>query len=140
MNRTISALMAGCLFGLGLIVSEMVNPKRVQGFLDVTGRWDATLLFVMGGALVVTGIGYKLVFSLRKPLFASTFLVPTSRAIDTRLVFGGILFGTGWGLSGLCPGPAVVALSTLNTDVVVFVIAMIMGMKIFELSEKKFNH
>jgi len=133
MNRTVSALLAGFLFGLGLILSEMVNPKRVQGFLDITGSWDPTLAFVMGGALVVTSIGYKLIFARGRPMFESIFSVPTNRIIDKRLVLGGVLFGAGWGLSGLCPGPAVVALSTFNMDVVVFVISMIIGMKTFEL-------
>lgn len=132
MNSTLSALLAGAIFGLGLILSEMVNPKRVQGFLDITGNWDPTLLFVMGGALLVTGVGYKLIFARGKPLFAQTFAVPTKRMIDRRLIIGAILFGMGWGLSGLCPGPAIVGLSTFNTDVVIFVVAMIAGMKLFE--------
>lgn len=136
MKSPLSALLAGMIFGVGLILSEMVNPKRVQGFLDVTGNWDPTLAFVIGGALLVTGIGYKMTFSRNKPLFASTFSVPTNRVIDTRLIVGAVLFGSGWGLSGLCPGPAIVGLSTFNIDIMAFVLSMIVGMKIFEFVEK----
>ena len=132
MKGILSSLLAGMLFGLGLIVSEMVNPKRVQGFLDISGHWDPTLLFVMLGALVVTGIGYKMILSRSKPFFESAFSVPTNRTIDTRLIVGAALFGAGWGLSGLCPGPAIVGLSTVNSDILVFVVAMIVGMKTFE--------
>ena len=132
MKSTLASLLAGMLFGLGLIVSEMVNPRRVQGFLDVSGDWDPTLLFVMAGALVVTGLGYKVILARSKPLFEDAFPLPTNRIIDFRLILGAALFGVGWGLSGLCPGPAIVDLSTFNVDVVVFVIAMIIGMKTFE--------
>ena len=132
MKITLSALLAGLIFGFGLIVSEMVNPRRVVGFLDITGNWDPTLAFVMIGALLVVTIGYRLVFARSKPLFESAFAVPTNRLIDSKLVLGAILFGMGWGLSGLCPGPAIVGLSTFNTGVVTFVISMIVGMKAFE--------
>jgi uncharacterized membrane protein YedE/YeeE len=137
MKRTLSAFVAGAIFGTGLIISEMVNPKRVKGFLDVSGNWDPTLVFVMAGAFLVTGIGYKLVFFRSKPLFESSFSVPTKRVIDARLVIGAILFGMGWGLGGLCPGPAIVSAATLNPNVVIFVVAMIAGMKLFEKLDKK---
>ncbi|MBQ0712372.1 MAG: YeeE/YedE family protein [Porticoccus sp.] len=137
MKRTLSAFVAGAIFGTGLIISEMVNPKRVKGFLDVSGNWDPTLVFVMAGAFLVTGIGYKLVFFRSKPLFESSFSVPTKRVIDARLVIGAILFGMGWGLGGLCPGPAIVSAATLNPNVVIFVVAMIVGMKLFEKLDKK---
>jgi uncharacterized membrane protein YedE/YeeE len=133
----VSAFASGTLFGIGLIVSEMVNPRRVQGFLDVSGDWDPTLVFVMAGALLVTTIGYKFVFSRQKPLFERSFSLPTNRVIDARLIIGAILFGVGWGLSGLCPGPAVVSLVTLKPNIIIFIVAMIVGMKLFEVLNKK---
>ena len=132
-KSTASALLAGLIFGGGLILSEMVNPARVLGFLDVSGRWDPTLAFVMGGALAVAGIGYRLAFLRGRPLFSGVFSVPANRVIDIRLVAGAVLFGIGWGLAGLCPGPAIVGLSTLNSDIIVFVLAMVAGIKLFEL-------
>ena len=137
MRSLLSALVAGLIFGAGLILSEMVNPRRVQGFLDITGNWDPTLAFVMGGALLVTGIGYKLLFSRGKPFFEASFSVPTNRVIDAKLIIGAALFGVGWGLSGLCPGPAIVGASTFNQEILVFVAAMVAGMKGFELFERK---
>ncbi len=137
MKSTLSAFLSGTLFGLGLIVSEMVNPKRVQGFLDLFGDWDPTLVFVMVGAFLVTAIGYKLVLSRQKPIFALSFSVPTNRDIDTRLIIGAILFGIGWGLSGLCPGPAIVSIATFNPSIFIFVAAMIVGMKLFEVFNNK---
>ena len=137
MKSTLSALVAGLIFGAGGRLSEMVNPRRVQGFLDVTGNWDPTLVFVMGGALLVTGVGYKIIFSREKPLFSATFYVPTNRVIDAKLIIGAVLFGAGWGLSGFCPGPAIVGASTFNKDILVFMAALIVGMKAFEFVEKK---
>lgn len=137
MKSTLSAFAAGLIFGVGLIISEMVNPKRVQGFLDIGGSWDPTLAFVMGGALLVTGVGYKVLFSRGKPIFETSFTLPTNRVIDAKLVVGAVLFGVGWGLSGLCPGPAIVGASTLNQDILVFLAALVVGMKAFELVEKK---
>lgn len=110
MGRLVSALLAGVIFGLGLTVSEMVNPAKVIAFLDVLGNWDPSLAFVMGSALVVTAIGYRLVWLLARPVFAPTFQVPGSRHVDGRLATGAVLFGIGWGLVGLCPGPAIAAL------------------------------
>ena len=127
MKNTVSAFASGAIFGIGLIVSEMVNPRRVQGFLDISGNWDPTLVFVMAGALLVTTIGYKFVLSRQKPLFESSFSIPTNRIID----------GVGWGLSGLCPGPAIVSLATLKPNIVIFIVAMIVGMKLFETLDKK---
>ena len=136
MKSTLSALTAGLIFGVGLIVSEMANPKRVQGFLDISGYWDPTLAFVMGGALLVTGVGYKILFSRKKPLFEASFSVPTNRVIDAKLVIGAVLFGVGWGLSGLCPGPAIVSASTLNQEILVFLVALVVGNKFFDFVEK----
>ena len=133
MKSTVSAFIGGSLFALGLILSEMVNPQRVRDFLDVTGNWDPRLIFVMIGAIVIVSIGYKLIFRRDKPLFENVFNVPTNTEIDKRVLMGAVLFGAGWGLSGLCPGPAIVGLATFKFEIVVFVIAMIVGMKGFEL-------
>ena len=137
MKSTISAFVTGLIFGLGLILAEMVNPARVRGFLDVAGSWDPTLLFVMGGALLVAAVGYKFIFLRGHPLFATTFAVPTRREIDSRLLVGAALFGVGWGMSGLCPGPAIVGLATLDADIVIFMVAMMGGMKLLDYIEKQ---
>jgi uncharacterized membrane protein YedE/YeeE len=121
------ALITGMLFGLGLSISEMINPARVIGFLDLTGRWDATLLCVMGGALAVTVPFYPLILRRVRPLFDQQFSLPTRTAIDRPLILGAALFGIGWGLGGLCPGPALAALATGSSSVVLFVLAMISG-------------
>ena len=136
MKSTLSAFISGLVFGFGLILSEMVNPKRVQGFLDITGQWDLTLAFVMGGALLVTAIGYKVLFTKQKPLFETSFSIPGNRMLDAKLIIGAALFGVGWGLSGLCPGPALVGLATLNQDIVLFIVAMMIGMKVVVMTEK----
>lgn len=136
MRGAFLAFTAGAVFGLGLIISEMANPKRVQGFLDITGQWDPTLVFVMVGALIVTGLGYKLVLKREKPLFAQDFSIPTNKIIDRNLLIGAVLFGIGWGLSGLCPGPAVVGASTGSLSILVFIVAMTAGMRAFELTQK----
>ena len=112
MPRMIVALLAGTLFGVGLAVSGMANPQKVIGFLDVAGEWDPTLLFVMGGALLVTIPAFRLILGRPRPLLADRFALPTKSALDGRLLGGAALFGVGWGLSGLCPGPAVVAMVT----------------------------
>lgn len=127
MTIAISALLAGAIFGLGLAVSEMIDPARVIGFLDVTGQWDVTLLFVMGGALAVTVPGFPLILSRPPPLLAAQFSLPTNDKIDGPLIGGGVIFGVGWGLAGFCPGPALAALASLSPTVVSFVAAMIVG-------------
>lgn len=126
--RLLAALAAGLIFGFGLSLSGMLDPARVQGFLDVTGNWDPTLAFVLGGAVSVAGAGYALARRLPRPAFDGHFQYPTSRRIDRPLVAGATLFGIGWGLSGFCPGPAVAALSTGAPPVAVFVAAMLLGM------------
>ena len=124
-----STLIAGLLFGLGLALSEMTNPARVLGFLDVTGDWDPVLLMVMAGALLVTLPGFQwIIRSSRSPVLAEVMQLPANRHIDARLVLGACLFGIGWGLAGLCPGPAIVALVTLDPAVVIFVLSMVAGM------------
>lgn len=132
MGRNIAALLAGLIFGLGLTVSEMVNPAKVLAFLDVFGNWDPSLAFVMGGALVITAIGYRLVWTRDRPFFEDRFQVPGNRQVDTRLAIGAVLFGIGWGLVGLCPGPAISALTFGGMPVFLFLGAMAVGMSIFE--------
>jgi uncharacterized membrane protein YedE/YeeE len=127
MKIAISAFLAGAIFGLGLAVSEMIDPARVIGFLDVTGQWDATLLLVMGGALAVTVPGFPLILRRPPPLLAAQFSLPTKDKIDEPLIGGAVIFGVGWGLAGFCPGPALAALASLSPTVVSFVAAMIVG-------------
>ncbi len=132
MLRMLVNLFAGALFGLGLAVSGMVDPAKVIGFLDVTGDWDPTLAFVMGGALLVSIPAFRLIFKRRRPVLADDFELPTKKDVDARLLGGSALFGVGWGLSGFCPGPAVTALATGLTPVFAFVVAMIAGMAIYK--------
>ncbi len=121
------AFLCGLLFGLGLSVSGMSNPARVIGFLDVSGTWDPTLLFVMGAALLVTAIGYRWVMRRPAPLQAPAFQLPGNDRIDRPLLLGSLLFGVGWGLAGLCPGPAITALASGTVEAVVFLSAMLAG-------------
>ncbi|HEX9875273.1 MAG TPA: YeeE/YedE family protein [Gammaproteobacteria bacterium] len=127
MNTILAALVSGVIFGLGLCVSEMVNPRRVIGFLDVFGAWDATLLAVMAAAVTVTGIAFPLVLKRARPVLTERFVVPEKTDIDLRLITGSVLFGIGWGLAGLCPGPAIAALASLSPSILMFVAAMIGG-------------
>lgn len=131
----IAAFVCGLIFGLGLVVSGMSQPTKVLGFLDIVGRWDPTLAIVMAAALVVSGIGFALVRQGKRPVLAPQYLWPTRTDIDRRLVVGSMLFGIGWGLVGLCPGPALVNLAGLMPSVMVFVLAMAAGMVIKDLWE-----
>jgi uncharacterized membrane protein YedE/YeeE len=136
MNRNIyqfvAALASGVVFGLGLSLSGMLNPVRVQGFLDVFGDWDPSLAFVLGGAVVVAFIGVQVMKRMQHPAFDDSFHVPTSRRIDAPLVVGSALFGLGWGIGGFCPGPAVASLSVGLPQTFLFVIAMLVGMTLFD--------
>ena len=129
----ISAFTSGLLFGLGLIISQMVDPAKVLGFLDVLGNWDPSLAFVMGGAVVVSALGYAIAKRRGAPVLAPRLEIPTRRDLDPRLLGGAALFGVGWGLAGLCPGPALVALTFGPREVFAFVAAMIVGMAVFRL-------
>jgi len=133
MALIVSAFAAGLLFGLGLIVSQMVNPTKVLGFLDIFGSWDPSLALVMGGAVVVSALGYVTATRCGMPVLAPRLEIPTWRALDPRLIGGAALFGIGWGLVGLCPGPALVGLTFGPWQVLVFVAAMIVGMAVFRL-------
>jgi len=127
MALPITSFAIGVIFGLGLSVSEMINPARIIGFLDITGRWDATLLLVMTGALAVTLPGFALILRRRQPLLARQFVLPTQSRTDAPLIIGAGLFGIGWGLGGFCPGPALAGLATGSPEVLLFVAAMIAG-------------
>lgn len=127
MTRII-VFLAGLLFGAGVTVSGMVNPMKVLNFMDLFGTWDPTLAFVMGTSVAVTFIGYRIVLSRQKPVFASHFQLPASQVVDARLIGGAVLFGIGWGLTGFCPGPAVASLVFGQWPSVLFVAAMAAGM------------
>lgn len=126
--QRLAALLAGLMFGAGLALSGMVNPIKVQNFLDISGTWDPTLIFVMGAGLAVTFTGYRLVMQQPQPLFAPGFALPPTHGIDQRLVGGACLFGAGWGLTGFCPGPAIASLVFGYWPSVLFVAAMAAGM------------
>ena len=117
----------GLQFGLGLGISEMVNPARVLGFLNVLGPWDPTLAFVMLGALSVAVPGFQYARLMHKPFLAISFQVPTKKDLDGKLITGAAVFGLGWGLAGICPGPSLVALNTGQVNVGIFVVAMLAG-------------
>ena len=127
MRTLITATVSGILFGAGLALSGMMNPAKVIGFLDLFGDWDPSLAFVMAGAMIVAMIGYRIGHHRSQPAFDSTFHLPTRTAIDRPLILGAVLFGLGWGIAGLCPGPAIAALVTGSTDILIFTAAMILG-------------
>jgi uncharacterized membrane protein YedE/YeeE len=129
------AAFAGLLFGIGLMLSEMVNPARVLGFLDpFNGRWDPTLAFVMGGGLLVTLPGYALARRRPQPVCVESFSNPAATAIDGPLILGAALFGIGWGLVGLCPGPVLVNIVSLQPQALLFAAAMLAGMYLFKVT------
>ena len=121
------ALLAGALFGAGLAVSQMINPRKVQAFLDLAGDWDPSLALTMAGALLVTSVGYRLVLKRPRSLLGEAFRLPSQQLIDSRLLLGAALFGIGWGLGGYCPGPAIAALALGNLEPWLFLGAMLIG-------------
>ena len=134
--RYLPPLVSGTLFGGGLALGGMTNPARVRGFLDIFGNWDPTLAFVMGGAVIVMAIAWRIQARLAHPLFVPKFALPTRTALPPKLIGGSALFGIGWGIAGLCPGPAVAALVIEPVSAAIFVAAMIAGMGIVRLIEK----
>ncbi len=126
--RAAAALIAGLLFGIGLALSQMIDPAKVLAFLDIAGAWDPSLALVMLGALIVAAPAYALARKARGPLYGESFSLPTRRDIDRSLVLGALLFGAGWGLAGYCPGPAIASLSFGLWQPLLFVLAMIIGM------------
>ena len=128
MRNLVPSLVVGVIFGAGLALSDMVNPARVQAFLDVAGAWDPTLLFVMGAALVPSAIAYLIQHRMTRPLLGERFSIPESRTLDRQLLLGAAMFGIGWGLVGFCPGPAVAGLVLGAWQPWLFVAAMLAGM------------
>jgi len=124
----VSQYLIGVLFGLGLLVSGMSNPEKILAFLDLGGAWDPSLIFVMGGAVLVGLVAFYLAKKRTQSFFGDTLQLPTRRDIDRRLVIGSLFFGLGWGIAGFCPGPALVALGTGHAKALVFVLAMLVGM------------
>ena len=137
MRQTIAAFLCGLLFGAGLLVSQMSNPAKVFGFLDVTGAWDPTLAFVMGGAVGVFAILYRLVLRRPFPALAPGFTHPDRRDVDLPLLLGAAIFGVGWGLGGFCPGPAIVSAAFGDSRVWAFILAMIVGMAAVQMARRK---
>lgn len=137
MGKNLAGLIAGLIFGVGLTLSQMINPAKVLGFLDIFGNWDPSLAFVMGGAMAVTTLGYFWVWKRQKPVFADQFQAPTNTRIDRPLIVGAVLFGAGWGLVGLCPGPAIAGLFIGGWPLLVFLAAMLAGMAIYEAANRK---
>ncbi len=133
----ITALLSGLVFGLGLILSGMCNPAKVLGFLDLAGPWDPSLALVMGGAIGIGLLGFALTKTRRRTLLDLPMDMPKVAQIDRRLVLGSLAFGVGWGLAGYCPGPALVALGNLQRPAIVFGGAMLAGMALFELFERR---
>ena len=127
MKQKLIALLSGLLFGFGLSLSQMIDRDRVLGFLDVSGDWDLTLLFVLGGAVGVTVIAFRFVLRLPQPIFSSKFYLPTRKDIDLPLILGAAIFGIGWGIAEYCPGPGITALVLGIWNPVLFVIAFILG-------------
>ena len=134
---TFTSLLAGLVFGLGLILSGMANPAKVLGFLDISGSWDPSLGLVMAGAIAVGAVGFALARKRAVSFLGLDMELPKARLVDRRLVGGSLLFGIGWGVAGFCPGPALVALGMGESKAAVFVIAMLVGMAVFELFERK---
>ena len=135
MMRAILALVSGAIFGAGLALSGMMNPARVRGFLDLFGDWDPTLAFVMGGAMLVMAVAWIVQRRMAAPAAGSDFHLPGTALVDARLIGGAVLFGIGWGLAGLCPGPAIASLGTAFVPAAIFVAAMLAGMGLFKLTD-----
>ncbi len=135
-RRFLPPLVSGALFGAGLTLSGMTDPARVRGFLDLFGNWDPTLAFVMVGALLVMAVAWRIRARMAKPLFGEKFSLPDRSDLDPQLLAGSALFGIGWGIAGLCPGPAIASLALSPTAVLPFVVAMLAGMAIHGLLQR----
>ncbi|MGC1828659.1 MAG: DUF6691 family protein [Pseudolabrys sp.] len=133
----LASFVCGLIFGLGLVISGMTQPQKVLGFLDIFGRWDPTLALVMAAALIVSGAGFALARQQTQPMLTPQHLWPTRTDVDRSLVVGSVLFGLGWGLAGLCPGPALVNVAGLWPSVIVFVLAMTAGMILKDLWDRR---
>ena len=134
--QVLMALLTGLVFGLGLIISGMTDPSKVIGFLDLAGKWDPSLAFVMGGAILVGVFAFRIAATRPQAILGGPMRLPTARHIDRRLVLGGLAFGAGWGLAGYCPGPALASLATGGSKPLIFTITMLAGMAIFEIQDR----
>ena len=134
--QIVSTFIGGLLFGLGLVVSGLINPAKVLNFLDLAGTWDPSLAFTMVAAVATTAVGYRFAFRRGAPLLGGSFQLPAASDIDARLIGGAALFGIGWGLIGFCPGPAIAALSSGTISTVTFVGAMLAGMALARMLDK----
>jgi uncharacterized protein len=132
MNR-VSPFLVGLVFGIGLCISGMTHPDKVLGFLDLAGAWDPSLAFVMGGAVVIAFAAYRIAAGRKASLSGEPFHLPDTKAIDARLIGGSVIFGVGWGLAGLCPGPAITNLGFFNWRAALFVASMVAGMSLYRL-------
>lgn len=130
MKQTVIALAAGLIFGAGLAISGMADPQRVQAFLDLFGAWDPTLAFVMGGAMIPMAIAWRIQRRMAAPVAVSRFELPGTNKIDRKLAIGALIFGAGWGIGGLCPGPAIADLAIAPAPAATFVAAMLAGMAV----------
>lgn len=137
--QIITAFIIGLIFGLGLILSEMTNPAKIKGFLDIFGHWDPSLAMVMLGAVMVTATSFHLTKNRQQSFFGQAIKLPASNNIDHKLIIGSLMFGVGWGLAGYCPGPALASVLQGGYQPLVFVISMLIGMGIFEVFDR-YNH
>lgn len=135
MLMQLGGLIAGVVFGAGLVISSMIDPRKVLAFLDVTGNWDPSLVLVLGAAVTVNFVGYRLVLRRSEPIFGDRFALPTRTDLDPRLIGGSALFGIGWGLAGYCPGPALVAIGTASLEAIVFCAALFAGFITVDLAD-----
>jgi len=133
MIKNLSTLFCGILFGLGLVISQMVNPEKVLAFLDIAGHWDPSLALVMASALITLGLAYRLIIRRPSPILDQSFHLPDATRIDARLLTGSALFGLGWGLSGFCPGAAIAAIGYGRTEALLFTFAICVGIWLFRL-------
>lgn len=137
MKNSIASFVVGFIFAIGLGISGMTQPQKVVGFLNLFGGWDPSLIFVMGGAVAVHFVTYRLIRKRSSPLLATSWQVPTKTEITPALVIGAVLFGIGWGLGGFCPGPAMTSLMSFESRPVLFVVSMLVGMLLFKAVDKK---
>lgn len=131
------AFTSGLLFALGLGIAGMTQPGRVTAFLDFTGDWNGSLMFVMVGAILVYSVGYRLICRRSRPILDETFHIPGRKNIDRSLIWGAIVFGVGWGLAGFCPGPALASVATLGREPLIFVSALLFAMFVFEMAQRR---
>ena len=136
MGKIVFGLLSGLIFGFGLVISGMSNPAKVLNFLDIFGTFDPSLIFVMGGAVIVVFVGYRLVLRRKQPVFDQVFQIPSRKEIDKNLIIGSALFGIGWGIGGFCPGPAITALSLGSEGIFYFLPSLLIGLWLSKILKK----